>query len=899
MKLIICDSCQGKNNSCPVCHGQSVGLSFNNYFFSWQKKLTSSNIYLERFLRLVRKFVIFLLYVFVLVVLLGFLFFYYKFLLAGGDFFDFFAKKNILLQLFWLAILVALYLFYRLSSHQVSEKLVVKKLANFLNEELNIVQEPWPTNSNSLKNVDISRAFDYQSLKIIEKSFLLAEGRGQILEPAHIFYILMQEKKSQNYFFRLNIKTSIFQERLERFFADLEKASGLSVATKTLFLTAYLEAYASTRQSVTLEELLISLSVIEGPIKDLLIEYEIDENKIRQVVAWKRIQEKIAKHWQTLQTRAATKPKHEINRSYTAVVSPFLDQFSEDLTQLARVGSLEPTFGREKELATLFNYFNTGKDGVILVGQRGAGKSFVVESLAELMAAEEVPSLFQDKRLVRLSVPALIAGADSSGAIELRLLAILKEVSRAGNIILVIDNIEALIGLGTESSAAMDLATVLAEELEKKYFLLIAISDQEKYNTYLKNSSLSQILAVVPVNEPEAEAVMRILEVKTSFLEKKYQVFFSYQALEKIIDLTTKYIRDQFLPVKAINVLNEIASWARQNKGVGALVSEEDVANVISTKVKIPLAKVTASESQKLLNLEEEMHLKIVDQVEAVVAVAEALRRARTNLNQDKKPIASFLFLGPTGVGKTEVARVLSEIYFDGAEHFIRLDMSEYSGFDAVEKLIGSVGSPASGYLINQIKDKPFALVLLDEFEKATSEVHNLFLQVMEDGRLTAASGETVDFSHTIIIATSNVGTDLIQQRLKSGQNMSAIKQELLENKLSDFFRIELLNRFDGLVVFKPLAMSEVHAITKLLLNKLRETLVPKGIVLEYTDQAVQEIALAGFDATLGARPLRRVIQDKIENQIAKLILAKEVTRRDKIILNSLTDIQVQKAKQI
>jgi len=321
------------------------------------------------------------------------------------------------------------------------------------------------------------------------------------------------------------------------------------------------------------------------------------------------------------------------------------------------------------------------------------------------------------------------------------------------------------------------------------------------------------------------------------------------------------------------------------------------VAAVISKNVKIPLTKVTETESDKLLNLEQEIHFRIIDQVEAVSAVAEALRRARANLVQGKRPIASFLFLGPTGVGKTEVARVLSEIYFGGLEHFIRLDMSEYGGADAVNKLIGFAGAQAGGYLTSQVKDKPFALVLLDEFEKAVTEAHNLFLQVMEDGRLTDANGETVDFTNTIIIATSNAGTDLIQNGLKAGQTIADIKQELVENKLSEYFRLELLNRFDGIIVFKPLSMSEVVAITKLLLDKLNKVLADKGIVLECKEEAIEQIAKAGFDESLGARPLRRVIQDKIENEIAKLILAKKVSRRDKIVLNSLDEIKIEKAK--
>ena len=897
MQFIICDSCQEKDIHCPVCLGQRMALSFANHFFYWQKIMTRLNIYHARVLKLIKKIIDALLFIFVLIVWLSVLFFCYKFIVNGGDVFTFFARKNILMQIFWLTALVALYLAYRIFGAKVSAETVIKLNLDDLKKSVKISQDVWSEKNKLLKKANVSRAFDYESLDLIERSFLLAEKQGCFLAPAHIFYQLLEKKQTQNYLFRLNLDVSQIRVHLERIFVNLEKGSGVSLSATKLFLQSYLEACLTRREFVALEEILVALNFEEGQVKDLLIDLEIDENKMRQVVAWKRIQQKIAKHWRNLQNRAATKPKHEVNRSYTAAVSPFLDQFSEDLTQLARSGHLEPTVGKEQELVALFNCFNAGKDGVVLVGERGVGKSFVTESLAELMAAEEVPILFQDKRLVRLSVSALIAGADAPGAIEARLLAILKEVRRAGNIILVIDNIEALIGLGTESSASLDLAQVLAEELEKRYFLMIAIADKEKYNAYLKNSLLGQLLAVVNVNEPESDAAIRILETKTPYLEHKYQIFFSYQALDKAVELTTKYVHNQFLPVKAITALEQTASFVLQTKGHNALVTAEDVAAVISKNVKIPLTKVTETESDKLLNLEQEIHFRIIDQVEAVSAVAEALRRARANLVQGKRPIASFLFLGPTGVGKTEVARVLSEIYFGGLEHFIRLDMSEYGGADAVNKLIGFAGAQAGGYLTSQVKDKPFALVLLDEFEKAVTEAHNLFLQVMEDGRLTDANGETVDFTNTIIIATSNAGTDLIQNGLKAGQTIADIKQELVENKLSEYFRLELLNRFDGIIVFKPLSMSEVVAITKLLLDKLNKVLADKGIVLECKEEAIEQIAKAGFDESLGARPLRRVIQDKIENEIAKLILAKKVSRRDKIVLNSLDEIKIEKAK--
>jgi len=899
MPFIICPYCQGKNSDCQECKGKLIVLSLADNDFYWQRVFSVFNVYAERFLGLLKKAIDFFIYLFVVTILGSTFYLAYKFTALGGDVFDFFFRETFLMRIFWLAMLGALYIFYRVSGSFPAREKVIKKAADLSFQNEIAAQEFWPKKDSLRKKIDISHSFSYETLNLLGQSFLLARQEGQSLAPAHVFSELLKTDQIKKYFKRLNIDILNLEKHLEKIFNGLGKGRGLSSSVIILFLTAYLEAYLSERSYVSEAEILIALNLVDGPIKDLFIDLEIDENKVRQVVNWQRLDGRISKYWRALKNRAATKPKHEVNRSYTASISPFLDQFSEDLTRLGRDGFLEPTVGKEKELASLLDNFSAGKIGVILVGDRGVGKSFVVESLAEMMAADDVPPLFQDKRLVKLSVPALIAGAKAPGEIESRLLSILREVRRSGNIILVIDNIESLVGLGTESSESLDLAQVLAEELEKRYFLLIAVSDTEKYNSYLKNSLLGQILAPVKIFEPNSSEAISILETKASFLENKYRVFFSYQALEEAVNLTTKYVHDQFLPIKAINVLEETAAFVRQAKGEHSLVAGEDVAKIVSENVKIPLVKVTEDESQKLLNLEVEMHKRIIDQTEAVSAVAEALRRARANLTQGKRPLASFLFLGPTGVGKTEVARVLSEIYFGGAEHFIRLDMSEYGGSDAIEKLIGGADLKNFGYLTESVKEKPFALVLLDEFEKASGVAHNLFLQVMEDGRLTDASGKTVDFTNTIIIATSNAGTNLIQSGLRLGKTIEVIKKELIENKLKDYFRVELLNRFDGIIVFKPLLMAEVLEITKLLLNNLGKTLLGKGFVFEYSGVAVEEIAKTGFDQTLGARPLRRVIQDKVENEIAKLILAKEVKRRDKIVLKSLADIQVEPARKV
>ena len=895
--FITCSHCQGKNKKCPVCHGNLVALALQNKFIIWQKNLSRSFIYNQKLLKIIKKIIDIFIYIFIILGLVVVIYFLFNYLNKNKNILEFFIKKNIILTLFWLVLFMGLYIFYRLSSEKESEEKVLKFNPDldykFDFEESDI----WDENS-SFEKINASKAFSFEALDLIDKSYLLSKKYNSEFLSVFILYYLLQDKKIRAYFVRLGVDTQKIKNHLENIFKE-NKINNSPDITAKIFLSAYYESCVSNREIVGLEEILIALSLEKSLSQEILFDLEIDETKLRNMVEWSRVQVVISKRWRGLQQRAILKPKSHVNRAYTATASPLLDQFSEDLTQYARLGYLEPTIGKEKELNSMFSLFGAGHSGVILVGKPGTGKSFIIDSLAELMAAEDVPEIFQDKRLVRLSVSSIIAGADKQGAIESRLLAILKEVKRAGNIILFIDNIDSLVGLSAETSESLDAAELIAGELQKNYFLLVAVVDEYKFKNYLSKTSLARILAKVDVLEPDRNQAIRILESKAPILENKYNIYFTYQALETAVDFSIKYIHNEQLPNKAIAVIEQTAQTVRQEKGEKSIITAEDIAVVISKITKIPVTKVTEIESKKLLNLEEEMHKQVVDQVEAVQVIAESLRRARVNLRTSKRPIASFLFLGPTGVGKTEVARTLASIYFGGENNMVRLDMSEYNSPDALSKLIGIAGDMRGGYLTNQVKERPFALVLLDEFEKADTEVHNLFLQVMEDGRLTDSNGETIDFTNTIIIGTSNAGTEIIQEGLKNNLDINKIKQDLIENKLNKYFRPELINRFDGVVVFRPLSTGEVKQITVLMLNILAKNIAEKGIEFIFTDQAVAEIAELGFDPAFGARPLRRVIQDKIENQIAKLILTRQVERRDKIILDKINNIKVEKAVKI
>ncbi|NTU99368.1 ATP-dependent Clp protease ATP-binding subunit, partial [Candidatus Falkowbacteria bacterium] len=395
---------------------------------------------------------------------------------------------------------------------------------------------------------------------------------------------------------------------------------------------------------------------------------------------------------------------------------------------------------------------------------------------------------------------------------------------------------------------------------------------------------------------PNSNQSIVILESKVGYLEGLYKVYFTYSALDEAVKLTSKYIHDRYLPKKAIEVLEAVAVKASKTKQ-DKVITREQVALHLSEVTGIPLTRVGANEGRELLTLEKKIHEHMIDQVEAVDMVAASLRRARAQLTEGKRPIASFLFLGPTGVGKTELAKSVAKVYFGDEKYMIRLDMSEYQTQDTIAKMIGDSGN--KGYLTEAVRQAPFSILLLDEFEKAHPEILNLFLQVMDDGRLTDGQGHTIDFTNCILIATSNAGAIYIQDQVKKGAPIEQIKDVLINEHLNKIMRPELINRFDGVIVFKPLSQENVVEIARLLLKKIENNLKNKGIRMRVEEAGIALIAELGFDPKFGARPLRRLLQDRIENVVANKILSGEVRRRDTIVITAEAQVEVEAAPKI
>ena len=566
------------------------------------------------------------------------------------------------------------------------------------------------------------------------------------------------------------------------------------------------------------------------------------------------------------------KSRGGVNRSMLARVTPTLNQYSTDLTLRYVQGKLPKVIGKEKILEKMLTILSRAeKNNVLLLGEPGCGKTVTVGGIAQKIIEGGADPVLWDKRLVRLDISSLLAGTKTRGEIEERLVAIIEEIKLAGNIILFIDEIHNLV---SQDPTTASVFAALEPHFSDPSLPLIGADTFESYRRFIEpQASFARIFEIVELPEASFGQTLEILKFEAWKLERDREVTISYPALIASIKLAAKFFHDRVLPDKAIDLLDETVS--RVVKSEGNFVTAEDVAKLVSEKIKVPLTQITTEESEALLNLEERLHQRIVDQEEAIRAIAQAMRRARVGLREENRPVASLLFVGPTGVGKTEIAKALAESYFGSEEKMIRLDMSEYQTPDSVDRLL-------SGALVEDIRRQPFSLILLDEFEKAHEDVLNIFLQVLEDGRLTSTAGQTVDFSNAIIIATSNVGAYLIFENLEKGFKMKAILPQL-EDLVGRTFTPELLDRFDGVIYCNALTLENVRDIAKLMIKGVENSLAEKEIKLEVTDEALAVLAQQGYTPSQGARPLRRLIQDKIESPLAEKILSGEIKKGDTV----------------
>jgi len=554
-----------------------------------------------------------------------------------------------------------------------------------------------------------------------------------------------------------------------------------------------------------------------------------------------------------------------VNRGWLGVPTPNLDLIGVDLTKEAISKGFHDVVRENGVLKEIVDVLSQeGGRNVILVGPAGCGKTATLRHLAKQIVAGDAPLSLATKRIVLLDLTKLLSGVKTQGELAEKIKIIFEEVGFAQNVIIAIEEIHEL-GMG-EAGESMNLYSLMHPYIESDTFQFIGTTETENYTKILeKNSSFARMFRKVEMSPATEKDTLDILEYRAIEAERKNKVKITFVALKTAVTVSQKFIQDRVLPDSAISVFKEALTGS-----VNGWVTKDVVKSIVSSRVKVPLMEVGNIDKNKLLNLEEEIHTRLIDQEQAVKAVADALRRSATGLRDEGRPIGSFLFVGPTGVGKTELAKILSGIYFQTSGAFIRFDMSEYQNSESVNRLIGGAGQ--EGQLTEAVRQRPYSLLLLDEFEKADPKILTLFLQVLEDGRLTNAGGKTVDFTNTIIIATSNAGSLAIAQGLASGKDLGQISQEVNEELLK-VFKPELVNRFDSVVLFKPLSSEDLQKIVKIKLAFLQKQMKEKGYLVEFDEALVREFAKRGFDPVLGARPLRRLLQDTLEAKLSTLIL--------------------------
>jgi len=543
--------------------------------------------------------------------------------------------------------------------------------------------------------------------------------------------------------------------------------------------------------------------------------------------------------------------------------------------------------GREKEFGIMLESLTKAENNnVLLIGDIGSGKENLVKALAYHSFEGNLGGWLNYKRVLQLLVGALTAGATNRNDLESRLQEIIAEVSHSNDVFLYISDFQNILGA---SSYALDLSGALLPYLKGGVMPIIATMSTGAYKTYMEKNALKEVFTVISLAEPEKANAIQMALGEAEHIEKKYAVVLSYRAVISAVELSERFYQDEVLPGSAVSLLEDVSNAVARmpdrkyyERTHHKMVLEEDIVKKVEQTSHVAIALPTGNEIQVLLHLEDKLHERVIAQDDAIKVVSEAMRRLRSGMTTSERPI-SFLFLGPTGVGKTETAKSLAVFYYGGEKNMIRLDMSEYSDEDGLKRLLGAPPGEGNerGELTDKIHDNPAALILLDEFEKANSKIHNLFLQVFDDGRLTDNKGNTVSFRNAIIIATSNAGSEFIREEIEKGTKIdNNFEHRLLEQLQSKgIFKPELLNRFDDVVIFKPLGVDQVTAVVKLLLDQLKKTMEEQDIKIYFDDAVIAKVVQEGFDKDFGARPLRRYIQDTIEDIIAQKRLTKEIDR--------------------
>lgn len=923
IEIITCSQCRGEGvvedgTDCSVCQGLGVFLRVGKGgIYYWREKLSGVSPSLRSLFEILPKAIILFLFLLIFVTLGYGIYFVIvnnpDFLelitedveyitaesIMGAWFFmiyriiyRFLEAMSVLVEnrgmgplMFWTAISGMVYACYHYKTKDASEEEIdpaSPKFEIFYNDKAKESEKP----------VNIANHTSPSAKNVLLSALDLAHNKGQSPSPHHLAKIIASDSRTNILLKRLEINAKQFSNDVDEMINNLPKndyynqdgilrGTVLSPELEKTIILAFQETLIVGLNKICSESLFLAL-IRDESFEKYFKDRNIEIKDARSTVLW-------TKSWSNIRVRLKKprKIRHTVmNRAWTARVTPELDRFSYDMTDQARSGLTGHVVDRKSELDNLMRILErTSKNNALLIGEEGVGRTTIVKELANRMIKDRVFPSLRDKRLVVLDIGALVSGARAGGDLELRIRQLLEDMGKSGNIILYIPDIHNMAAAG--SGEGFDASKVLSPILSQGIFQVIGSTDYRNYHKYIEpRSDFANNFDQVKIEELDEERTMEVLAVHSKFIEAREGIVMTYGAIKKATELSKRYITDRLLPGKAIDLLSETAVEVRR-RGAGEVLRDKDVMEVITERTGIPLVDVNASEAEKLLNLEEKLHDRVIGQHDAVIAISSAIRRVRVGMKHENRPIGTFLFLGPTGVGKTELAKALAEAYYGDENAMVRLDMSEYQTVSSAEKLIGSSintseGS-SGGILTEAIKRKPFSLLLLDELEKANKNVLNLFLQVFDDGRLTDNLGRTVDFTNTIIIATSNAGSKVISKIVvKEEYSSNERVLQMLEPYLLKSFAPEFLNRFTARIVFRSLSRQDVIAIATLQINNLAKRLdKAQGIKIEISPKALAKIANLGYSAEYGARFLQRTIQEKIENLIATKFLKGEIKRGD------------------
>ena len=790
----------------------------------------------------------------------------------------------------------------------------------------------------SEESVDISAYFSQRAKDIIQMAAeKVIDSGSRNIDTEHLLWAAINyDDVVVRVLKELKIDNELLQDQLNEVIGSDEGIThgtpGLTPRAKEVLQLAFYESQELGHHYIGGEHILLGLiEEGEGIAAQIFEKYGISLTQARQAVI-----------------KVVGEGDESGEKVEESSITPTLDKYSRDLTKLAKEGKIDPVIGRSDEITRVIQILcRRKKNNPVLIGEPGVGKTAIAEGLAYRIATGNVPEVLLHKTVKELDVAALIAGASHRGEYEERIQKVLKELEKSGrDTILFIDELHTIVGSGAPEGQ-MDLSNMLKPALARGDIQIIGATTLSEYKKYIeKDAALERRFQIVLVGEPTVDQTIEILRGLRDRYEAHHRVKISDEAITAAAVLSEKYIQDRFLPDKAIDLIDEAASKVKLEvssepeelrelkrkiesmekerealtrsgnyekaaeikveieklktkleplvekwnkvKGTGTpVVKTEDVAEVLSRATGIPVTELCEEERDRLLKLEETLHQRVVGQDEAVKAVSEAVRRSRVGLKDPRKPIASFLFMGPTGVGKTLLAKALAKQIFGDEDAIIRIDMSEYMEKFSVSRLIGSppgyVGYEEGGQLTEAVRRKPYCVILLDEIEKAHSDVFDILLQVLDDGRLTDAQGRTVSFKNTIIIATCNIGANKIQEFVKKGEkDWNKLKEELMAD-LKSYFKPEFLNRLDDIIVFKSLDKKQIKEIARILLEDVKGLVKAQGMEIEFDDSVIELVASIGYDPEFGARPMERVIQNVVENPLADALLEGKFNKGDTI----------------